>query len=59
MTTSAILLLLLLGAAACYWQHQTQADPTVTPCLYCGDLVLHLPGLPYRCPSCRHWWWID
>ena len=53
-----LLSVLLLCALATWWQQrQSQADPELSVCAACGDVVLHLPGLPYRCPSCNCWAW--
>lgn len=48
--------LLLLALATWWQQRQSQAEPVVSHCA-CGDLVQHVPGLPYRCPSCGGWAW--
>ena len=44
--------LLCAAVVLWYWQCQQAAEPIVTICGRCGDLVQHTPGWPTRCPSC-------
>lgn len=45
--------LLLVCALLAWWlMRQQQADPVVSICHRCGDLVQHAPYMPACCPSC-------
>lgn len=44
--------LLILGVVAWWYGMTRLADPEVTICRGCGDLIEKLPGWPTRCPSC-------
>ena len=46
-------LLLLAGLAVWYMRHARTAEPKVTICQRCGDLVQRPPMWLTRCPSCN------
>lgn len=44
---------LLCAGLLLYWlMRQMDAEPVITICPGCGDLVSHIPHLPAWCPTC-------
>jgi predicted Zn-ribbon and HTH transcriptional regulator len=51
--TTLIGYLLAAALIAAWRQRCLRAEPVITVCHRCGDLVQHAPDWPSRCPSCR------